>query len=204
MGLAGSDGGFQGGGGVGQGEGRGALFREPGDVDEAHFGGGSGVVVQQAVEGVVADEGAGGIGNLAGEGGLPDGGFHGQHRDGGKIGGGAVLGHELAHGLVSGVVGDFGIPDVHADALRGHGGPASGLSDAQDHVGLDFGGRFQHLFGGQAKDRGDFQLMDFKIGDGVRQQLHRLPGGVDGCASEGVEAGDEKFTFHVGSSCFIG
>ena len=74
---------------------------------------------------------------IQGTGGL-DGIGHGHDRDGGEIGGGAVRCHEFSHGAVACIVGDFGIPDVDADPFRGHGAAASGLTDAQDHIRLQF------------------------------------------------------------------
>ena len=53
-------------------------------MDEARPDGGSREVMQEPVEGVVADEGSGGVADLSGKESGGDGLGHGGHRDGGK------------------------------------------------------------------------------------------------------------------------
>ena len=156
--LQGLDGGGQGLGDGGEGEVGGALFGEAGDVEEADFGGSAGVVVEQGVEHVVADVGACGVAHSGGDVLGADGADHGGHVHGGEIGGGAVGDHKFALGLIPGIVGDSGVPDVHGDALGGHGLPAGGQADAQNGVGAEILCSVQHCLGGGTKHGGDLKF----------------------------------------------
>ena len=71
------DGRSEGGCGLLQGQGGRSLLGKIGDMDESDPNRCAGVVVQEGVEGIVADEGAGGVGNLTGEACVPDGLRHG-------------------------------------------------------------------------------------------------------------------------------
>ena len=168
-------------------------------MDKAHPDGSPGIVVQQPIEGVVADEGPGGVGDPAGKSGGGDGVSHGGYGDGGKdpVGPAGEDGGLLGH--VSCVVGLFCGGYIDGDALRGHGVPAGGQSDAEDHVrGIRPGGG-QDGVGGDAEDGGDAQFGQAEAADCLREPGHGLPGGVDGLAPEGVEAGDEQ-VFHIDRS----
>ena len=149
------DGGCEGADGSLQGQAGLALLRYIGNMDKAYPGGSARKVVQEGVERVVADKGAGRIGHRGGDLDISDRLGHGFHGQGGKIGGGAVGGHVRALGLVAGVVRDPGITDVHGDPLGGDGIAACGQPHAQDHVRVAFLRCGQHGFGGKTKDGGD-------------------------------------------------
>ena len=46
------------------------------------------------------------------------------------------------------VVGDPGVPDVDGNALWGDRVPAAGLTDAEDHIRMEFAGLFQNQLRG--------------------------------------------------------
>ena len=165
-------------------------------MDEPGLHGCAGVAVQEGVEGVITDESAGGVGDLARETCVSDGLSHVGHGDGGEIGRGAVGGDGDLGGLVALVIGDPGVPEIDGNPFWGDGGTSAGLTDAEDHIGVDFLGDFQHGLGCEAEDGGNFQLMYMEVADGVRQELYGFPCGVDGLAAEGVETGDEQSLFH--------
>ena len=169
-------------------------------MEEAHAGGGPGIVVKQPVEGVVADEGACGVGNGGTKPGGTDGCDQVFHRNCGKIGGGTVGGAGLALGEMTGIVPggtDPGIPDVDGDPLRGHGIPPCGDTYAEDHIGPEGFRSGENGVRGQAKDGRELQFGQPVRADGIGEPGYRLPGRIDGCAGEGVEAGDEQM-FHGG------
>lgn len=164
-------------------------------MDEARPDGGSREAVQEPVEGIVADEGPGGVADLSGEGSGGDGLGHGGHRDGGKNAVGGTGEDGRFYGLITPVVGDPGGGHIDGDPLRGHRIPSARLSNAQDHIGRIRRSSGQDGLGGEGENRGDLQLRQPIIADGIRQTPHRLPGGIDGLAAEGVKAGDDE-VFH--------
>jgi hypothetical protein len=93
--------------------------------------------------------------------------------------------------LVSGVVGNPGIPHIDTDALRGYRCPASCLSDTKNPVGLQFFGGFQKEFAGFSENCGDLFFGQRPCANGIREQLNGFPGGVDGFTAEGVKAGNQ-------------
>ena len=156
-------------------------------MDKAHLHISAGIMVQQAVQGIVADEGTGGIGYHAGQTGCLDGFGHGHDGNVGKVSGRTIVCAEFTPGHIALVVGDLRIPDVDTDPLRGDCGTAAGLADAKDHIGTNAFRCCEDGFRPFAEDGGNLQLMDFKNGDGGRQQPDRLPGWIDGGTAKGIK-----------------
>ena len=171
-------------------------------MDKAHPGAGPGEVGQQPVEGVVADEGPGGVGDFPGQARVHDGSRHGGHGDGGENAVGTAGEDGGLHREIPGVVGDGGGGHVDGDALGGDGIPAPGLADAEDHIGLIRLGGGQDSVRGGRENGGDLQLRQTILPDGIRKTAHGLPGGIDGLPAEGVKTGDEQ-VFH-GHRSFLG
>ena len=129
-----------------------------GHMDEAAADMPAGKGVQDAIQGIIAHASPGGIGHRGQDTCIPDGLGHIHNRHGGKICRGAFRRDELSLGLVAGVVGNPGIPDIHADPLRSYCGAASGLSDAKNHIRLNLRSLFQNRVGRQTEYGGDLKF----------------------------------------------
>ena len=189
--LQDADGDFQGLCGTFQGETGLALFRQPGDVDEATAHRCARVMVQQGIQHIVADECAGSVGNGSGKPCFADCFNHGLYRQRAEKSVGAAGDNCFVLGRDAGIVGDPGIPDVDADPFRSDSRTGARLSHGDDHVRLNLGGFFQDGLGCEAENGWDLELMQLKVADLFRQQLHGFLGRVDGCTVEGIESGDQ-------------
>ena len=136
-----------------QGEGNGVLPRQCGNMDEANLGVCTCEMMEQGIEGIVADEGTGAIGNGAGKTCIVNSLCHGSYGDSGKIGSGAVGCDKLSQGLIACVVGDPGIPDIDSNALRCNRCTACSNANAQDYMGLKFCGGGQNFLGSDTENR---------------------------------------------------
>ena len=95
-------------------------------MNKANPGIGIGKVVEQGVQYIIAYEGTGGVGNGGGDSVAADGICHLRNGNGGKIGGRSVLNHKFAFRLIARIVSDPSIPNIHGNALRRDGIPATG------------------------------------------------------------------------------
>ena len=160
------------------------------------------IFMQEQVQGIVAHEGSGGVGDGGTQSGGTDGIGHMLHRDCGKISGGTVGSAAFPPGQMACVVPGFldpGVPDVDGDALGGDGIPGGGQTHAEDHIGRIVLHGGDDGPGGGAEDGGDLQFGQAVIPKGVRQTGYGLPGGIDRSACEGIEAGDQQM-FHRATS----
>ena len=153
-------------------------------------------MMEQGIEGVIADKGTGGVGDSAGETGVTDGLRHGGYRNRSKIGGGAFGDYKFAHRLVACIVLNPGIPDIDGDPLWRDSCTAGGDAHAQDHMGIKFGGSSQNSLGGGAENCGQHALAKGKAADLIGQLGNGHPGGIFFIPAEGIKAGDEQAFFH--------
>ncbi len=92
--------------------------------------------MHQAIEDMVADERAGGVGHARGEAHatqVGDDGFDGERR---PIADRTAANHRAVDGVASGVVGDTGIGPVDGDAFGGDIGTVFGEAEAEDEAGF--------------------------------------------------------------------
>ena len=89
------------------------------------------------------------------------------------------------------IVGNGGLAEVDAHHLGRYGLSAACLANANDGVGLQYGGGVQNLPGGQAEHRGNLLLGQHPVTDGVGESHHGLSRGVHGGAAKGIKAGYE-------------
>ena len=97
----------------------------------------------------------------------------------------------MVYRLVSLVVGYPAVGDVDRDALDADIEAAARLAYGQYYIGLLVDDGLFHNRVALSEDGGDFELYDFSAGYGVRKELDRLVGGVDGFVAERVEARDQ-------------
>ena len=143
--------------------------------------------VEDVVHDAVAHVGAGGEGEVAGKTRLLHVLHHGLHRQGGKVGRRTVRLQRLVQGLLPVVVGNAGVHEVDGHLLHADAGAASGLADADDHVGLIFSDALLHGRAAQGEHGGNFQLEDLRPADDVGEQLDGLVGRVDALSAEGIK-----------------
>ena len=170
-----------------------SLLWDVGHMDEAYLHGCVGIAVKQSIHHIVAHECPCRIGHRCGDTGLADPLSHFFHRNCGKIGRRSLRVYHFSPGLLAGVIGDPGIPDVDGDPLRCHRLPATGLAHTQYHIRLHLFRLFQYCFGGCAEYCGDHFFVNLKVPCLIRQPFHRQPGGIDGRPTKGIKAGDQQF-----------
>ena len=135
------------------------LLRQGGDMDETNAGRCACKMVEQEIEGVVADKSAGTVGDGGRNSRIADGLRHGGHGNGGKIGGRAVLCHILACRLIACVIRDSGIAYIDGNTLRGYGIPSGSYTDAKDHIRAEVLRGGQNFLRGLAENGGQQALL---------------------------------------------
>ena len=193
LGLNGLDGGGQGGDGIAQGQGGRALLRQIGNMYKTNSDRGVRVVVQQAIQRIVAHKCAGAIGNDCVNACVADGVCHDFGIQCCEVGGRTVVDDALAAGLIAGVVRDFCVANIDGNPFGCDGGAPSGLTDTQDCVGIEFLCRGKDGLCRFFKNGGDFKLAQKDIADSIGELSDGFPGRVNRPAAERVEACDQKF-----------
>ena len=115
-------------------------------------------MMQQRIQSVIANKGACGIGDSTRDTCCADSCGHISHGDGGKIGGRAMGDDRIAGGLISLVIRNPGVPDIHGDPLRCDGIPANRQAHAQDYIRLKFLRLGKDSLGGFSVYSGDLKF----------------------------------------------
>ena len=153
---------------------------------------GPGQRVHETVEDVIAHEGSGRVRHLGGNLRADERGRDCLHREGGKIGGRSARDHRLVERLLTGVVGDAGIVEVHGHALGRHDLTTPGYAAADNgrraqsaQLGTQCAERFakhaRQLTRGHARP-GDHAAIE---------PPHGLPRRIDHVAPKRIETGEE-------------